>query len=112
MIFRAFRTDGVDGEAEGKTDRIVGDGFQHRDNLARIDEAEAAGKDIDAATASPRARQLQIGNVGRLLRITRPDIAEAIIACRLSLKRSRTGDVGGTANIRQEVIHRASDIGG
>ncbi len=107
---RAFGADRVDREAEGEADRVVGDGFQHRDDLARVDEAEGAGEDVDAAAAGPRARQLQIGDVGRLLRKARPDIAEAVIARRLALERGRTGDVGRTAHVIQEVIHRTSDI--
>src|SRR3546814_8213016 len=46
---RALGADRVDRQAEGKAHGIVGDRFQQRDNLACVDEAEAAGKNVDAA---------------------------------------------------------------
>src|SRR3546814_19140995 len=64
--------------------------LQQRDNLACVDEAEAAGKNVDAAATGPRPGQLQIGDVGRLLREARPDIAEAIVTRRLALESART----------------------
>src|SRR3546814_1245479 len=90
---RALGADRVDRQAEGKAHGIVGDRFQQRDNLACVDEAEAAGKNVDAAATGPRPGQLQIGDVGRLLREARPDIAEAIVTRRLALESARTGDI-------------------
>ena len=109
--FGTFGADGVDRQAECKANGVVGNGFEQRDHFCGVDEAEGAGKDVDAATAGARTRQLQVGDRRRLLRKAHPDIAEAVVARRLSLKRGRSVDVGSAPGIGQERIHRTADVG-
>jgi len=108
----AFGTDGIDRQAEREPDRVVGDGFQKSDHLARIDEGKGPREDIDAPAARPCARQLEIGDVGRLLREARPDIAEAVIACRLAFEGGRAGDIRRRAHVIHEAVHAVANIRG
>ncbi len=106
----ALGADRVDREAEGESDRVVGDGFQKRDHLARVDEGEGPGEDVDPAAPGACARQLEIGDIGRFLRKARPDIAEAVIARRLAFEGGRPGDVRRAAHVVHEAVHAAADV--
>src|SRR3546814_9173820 len=112
LDLRALGANGVDREAEGEPHRIVRDGLQERDHLARVDEGEGPGEDIDTAATSAGTRHLEIGDVGRLLREARPVIAETGIARRLSFELARPGDIGRSAHVVHETVHAVADVCG
>ena len=106
----AFRADGIDRQAEGEADCIVGHCLHQRDHLACVDKGKGARKDIDPAAPRTRSWQLQIGDIGRLLRKSRPHIAQTIVACGLAFEGGRTSDVGRRAHIIHEAVHAVADI--
>jgi hypothetical protein len=103
--------DGIDGQLEGEPKRVVGRRLQHRHDLGRIDEGEASRKQVDAAAARTGARKLKIERLHALLRETRPDIAERVIAGRLTLIGRGAGHVGSAARVGEEVVHLGRDVG-
>src|SRR3546814_4507986 len=84
-----LRRDGIDSQLEGEPEGVVRRRLQHGDNLARIDEREAAAEKIDAAATGPRARKLEVERLHAFLGKARPDIAERIIAGGLDRKSTR-----------------------
>src|SRR3546814_3029668 len=57
------------------------------------------------------AGKLQVERLQALLRKTRPDIAQRIIAGRLPLECRWSRDVGSAPGVREETVHLGSDIG-
>src|SRR3546814_9099425 len=72
--------DAVDRELEGEADRVVGDRFQIGHELRHVDEGKGAGEDVDAAATRPNLRELDIGWIDTLLRETRPNGPQRIVA--------------------------------
>src|SRR3546814_9783102 len=85
--------------------------LQHGDNLARIDEREAAAEKIDAATARSRARKLEVERLPAFLGKARPDIAERIIAGGLSFISGGARHIGRAARIGEEAVHLGANVG-
>src|SRR3546814_13392024 len=73
-----LRRNRIDGELEGKAERIVGGRLQHRDDLAGIDEGEAPTEEVDTYTSLTRARKLKIERLDAFLRDARQDIPQQI----------------------------------
>src|SRR3546814_14530715 len=99
-----LRRDGIDSQLEGEPEGVVRRRLQHGDNLARIDEREAAAEKIDAATARSRARKLEVERLHAFLGKARPDIAERIIAGGLSFIRGGARPIGRAARDRKSVV--------
>src|SRR3546814_9309652 len=109
---RAYlRRNRIDGELEGKAERIVGGRLQHRDDLAGIDEGEAPTEEVDTSTSRTRARKLKIERLDAFLREAGPDITQRVIARRLTLKRRWAGGVRRAAHVRKAAVHLGGDVG-
>src|SRR3546814_17022267 len=74
-----LRRNRIDGELEGKAERIVGGRLQHRDDLAGIDEGEAPTEEVDTSTSRTRARNAKIERLDDFLRETGKDNTQRVI---------------------------------
>src|SRR3546814_7398941 len=105
-----LRRDGIDSQLEGEPEGVVRRRLQHGDNLARIDEREAAAEKIDAAATGPRARKLEVERLHAFLGKARPDIAERIIAGGLSFISGGARHIGRAARIGEEAGHLGANV--
>src|SRR3546814_564380 len=85
--------------------------LQHGNDLGGVDERKASAEQIDAPAPGAGAGKLQVERLHSLLRKTRPDIAQRIIAGRLPLECRWSRDVGSAPGVREETVHLGGDIG-
>src|SRR3546814_12459317 len=82
-----LRRNRIDGELEGKAERIVGGRLQHRDDLAGIDEGEAPTEEVDHSTSRTRARTPQTEGLDAFPRAPGTDVTQVLIPRRFTLNR-------------------------
>src|SRR3546814_13878261 len=85
--------------------------LQHGNDLGGVDERKASAEQIDAPAPGAGAGKLQVERLHALLRKTRPDIAQRIIAGRLPLECRWSRDVGSAPGVREETVQIGGDIG-